>query len=260
MLYLLVNTSMFTCLANGCCLQLTGLSVEQVAREWRRTAAATGRADRVPGPPRSNQPQEPAVVRAAAAAKPAEPQQAQQSDARVNNNNNAARPKPSFIGPATQDPGLWRSIEDSEEEDVEEEVLAEAAPEVEEAMQRKPNRRPSSWQRRKARQAAAVAAAAMEVEIEGEIDPSLPSTQPLSDLEAQTNGSRLAMMENADRHPQHPEGNAPAGASGSSKAYGHSQWPRYMPKPSEMIINRNPVMYCSSFPVHPGFPAKRTSI
>ena len=73
----------------------------------------------------------------------------------------------------------------------------------------------------------------------------MPSTQPLTTSDAQVVA------------PQQP---AAAVNNGGSGVFGHTQWPRYMPKPSEMMINRSPIFYCSTFPLKPGFTARRTLV
>jgi len=97
--------------------------------------------------------------------------------------------------------------------------------------------RPSSWQRRKLY-------IDSEKEDRGvEINPrpssSIPSTQPQS-------------VEDLKSAPSCPRAYEIGGLP-----YGYTQWPRYMPKPSEMVIIRMPVFYCATFPRRPGLPAKR---
>ena len=274
MIYVLVNTSMFMCLDNGCCLQLSGPSVENSARDWRRTSAIRSHNDDV----RMQQQQQGNMANqhrqitqrpiyrgpGSGAALLVENVNLQQRQVvgrqhgvvRNNDQDNGANlglRKAIELGPATQDPGMLLGSLGEESIDEEEEMA-----EVEENVLpvKKPTRRLSSWQRRKAQKAAA---AAMEVDIEGGMftgeNSSLPSTQPLSRLEgqveAQAGSSHCAGMPGSHAEQQRPQ------QAQQKLAYGYSQWPRYMPKPSEMMINRSPVMYCSSFPVSPGFPARR---
>ena len=277
MIYVLVNTSMFMCLDNGCCLQLSGPSVENSARDWRRTSAIRSHNDDVrmqqqqqQGNMANQQRQIPQriprgrgsggalVVENVISLQQRQVVGRQHGVVRNDQDNGAAGLRKAIeLGPATQDPGMLLGSLGEESIDEEEEMA-----EVEENVLpvKKPTRRLSSWQRRKAQKAAA---AAMEVDIEGGMftgeNSSLPSTQPLSRLEgqveAQAGSSHCAGMPGSHAEQQRPQ---QAQQAQQKLAYGHSQWPRYMPKPSEMIINRSPVMYCSSFPVSPGFPARRT--
>lgn len=207
----------------------------------------------------------------------------------------ARRPAPFHRGPATQDPGelLHSSLEENDTTEagndfnstintinplhngVDGEQVEELLPVI---IKQKSQPRPSSWQRRKARRAADEAEMLMEFDPGSTADRyhNLPSstTQPSSTVDASavpsSNPQMPHLLENAGGLPQalgaqrlgaFPKNSDGVNSSKSTKLHdwGHSQWPRYMPKPSEMIINRSPIFYCSTFPLKPGFTARRTS-
>jgi hypothetical protein len=198
-------------------------------------------------------------------------------------------------GPATQDPGGLLSSDSAENEmniiiggddnhsikknfnaplkngggeQVGEELVEVIAP-IRKALKL----RPSSWQRRKARRAADEAKMMMEIDgtaagngtADGHIARSsgLLSTQPLSSSTVDASGQTSSNPQLKSAEVLVPPAAAvahiaPPTDGSNMNHYGHTQWPRYMPKPSEMIINRSPIFYCSTFPLKPGFTARRT--
>ncbi len=134
--------------------------------------------------------------------------------------------------------------------------------------------RPSSWQRKKSRRAADAARMMMEIEdgtSGGHIQvSSVPTTQPLSNVatnpSGQTSSNPQMMTAPPPRVPNAAaavpgvgavrNGAGPSSLVKSNNDFGLTQWPRYMPKPSEMMINRSPIFYCSTFPLKPGFTAR----
>ena len=178
MLYLLLNMSMFSVLANECCLQLTGPSLVQIARGWRRDAALAAQLQTV------NTTTLEKVTGAAGAAE--EPP-----------------------------PAAAASVEKDDVMDVDYATCVGVIPSTQ------PLGGPS----------ASEVIARMEIETEQPLIEQLPPPPPQRRRKSQTDG----MYD------------------------GYSQWPRCMPKPTEMKINRNPVFYCSTFSSKPGFQRKRTT-
>jgi len=55
-----------------------------------------------------------------------------------------------------------------------------------------------------------------------------------------------------------PSGRLSGQVSRQKKRYGHSQWPKYLCKPSDMVIQRPAIFYGSKYALRAGLPAKRT--
>ncbi len=253
---------MFSCLENNCCLQLTGKTMVQVAREWKRTSSLPGI---VLGPKggggivattptlefgRANRGRSTAAIEEEAALGPS---------------------TALHLGPATKDPGeLFQSFpEDNNNRNSDIPGVDEV---VEPANKKKGRSRPSSWQRRKARRAAEAAHMAMELEPHGiainnntsssrghiQHNSVVPATQPISNVDASARDQQMTAPAPAPTNADGGGGGGKQNTNTNTNSYGHTQWPRYMPKPSEMIINRSPIFYCSTFPLKPGFTARRT--
>ncbi|KAH7621700.1 putative Telomerase reverse transcriptase [Nannochloris sp. 'desiccata'] len=306
MLYLLLHVSMFSCLANDCCLQLTGQTMVQVAREWKRVSTLPGIAlDPKGGGGLVGAAEIPsergkrAAAAAAAAAAAVIIEGSRNLDVVVDAGRGggveqvARLPAPFHLGPATQDPGeLFQSpLEEHDTSNVDNaDIINPLQDGVGERVEgllpviKKVQARPSSWQRRKARRAADEANMQMEVDPGSTADTGtggtagghteryggLPSTQPSSTVDASAVTSSNPQMshpiENAAARPAVVEAQRLVAPTGNNNGVdwrstklndcGHTQWPRYMPKPSEMIINRSPIFYCSTFPLKPGFAAR----
>lgn len=219
MLYLLLHVSMFSCLGNDTCLQLAGPSAVTAVRSFKRAAAVPQLAEDVRFRFRRG-------GRAAAEAEWA----ADEAEGRG--------------GPGTQEPFSGQSPrEPAQQAQQQDDAMEVEAPKAR-------RRRPPSWQRRKALAAAEATSAAAAAQggspsaprqgddAEVPLEDDLPATQPLDEMEAE---------------PQAAAATAPP----PDDVRCYSQWPRYMLKPSEMVINRIVVFYSSSFPSKAGFPAKR---
>ena len=258
MLYLLLNMSMFSVLANECCLQLTGPSLVQIARGWRRDAALaaqlqtvnTTTLEKVTGAAGAAEEPPPAAAAAAISEQPAVN--------KIEKRNKRLIDLTRGAGPMTQDPDVILSVEEDTPTSV-------ASDDTEMAVKKKRRRLPK-WQRRKVAAAAAAAAASVEKDDVMDVDYAtcvgvIPSTQPLGGPSA---SEVIARMEIETEQPlieqlppPPPQRRRKSQTDGMYDGY--SQWPRCMPKPTEMKINRNPVFYCSTFSSKPGFQRKRTT-
>lgn len=229
MLFLLLHVSMFSRLRNNCCLQLTGAPVVQVARS-RWYMGSRGVAEAAP------------AVQAEVQPPAAHTQDGKLSTAGAASNG-LAHPGGSVDGSSRR--GTIRRAAEAEGGGG-----GEAEDGTELQQPRRKRHRPSSWQRRKAAAAAAQQAAAQAETSAMYIDDEVlvPPTQPVSEAGPAAHALASAAA------PAQPQS---ARVAAKSSAFGFTQWPRQLPKPTDMMLPRQPIFYCSSFPRKPGFTAKR---
>ena len=229
MLYLLLHCSMFTRVENDCCFQLTGLPAVRRAREWRKLSEVPFVSDKETKPARKTvnvanrscgiPPREKVIGRKRKRLAEGVGFTQERSSACMEGHH------------AEMSDALQKSLvvpsdnAHANAEKQEAKVVANSS---------KTKVRPSSWQRRNNRTSTVGEQPSAAPNGPENLEASIPSTQPLSEASKELQGPLKA-------------------------DYGYTQWPRYMPKPTEMHIGRAPIFYCATFPPRPGFAAKRES-
>ena len=219
MLYLLLHSSIFQSLANHCCCQLAGPSVVKVARGYRQMAPLLKALHTKLEEEGKQQEANAAAASGAAAGGGGEVEM--EMEVEVETDTGDRKRKRSNDTMATMRMGPMTQLEEVEQDDME--GSGEAAPPV---MVQAKRRRLSSWQRHKAK------AAATGEDQRNDLPPRLPS------------GTSAPPPQQQSQQQQQQQQKA------------HGRWKRNVPKPTDMVIPRTPIFYCSRFQKKAGLPSK----
>ena len=272
MLYLLLHVSMFVSLPNGCCFQLTGLPAASVARDWKRHEAEKKALAVACGSNDVDKDSEESVVTDKRCKTITKDRLHTDLDLQVDTSRCSGRNLPQHSNAVVSMP---KAVPVEEEHCITtrglESTIQASTPPISQAPSiqcDKPSRkrrcRPSSWQRKKMRKNQRNEGAHLFP------DPDQTSKNPKEFITPTANAASVSEHQPA----------IVAGLNDAVKGRGNevrarmvhgrisekkpksarvlSQWPRYMPKPMEMVIPRSPVFYSSTFSCRAGFPRRRT--